>query len=209
MLITQNLISSPPQFSTDHRTDDINALLNVIASADEFIYIAVMDYEPAIVYSYPKKYWPVIDDALRTAAYEKGIEVRLLGSHWEHSPCDMRSFLESLGSWNVTGPKNGSIKTKYFVVPPLNDTQIPYTRVNHNKYMVTDKAAYVGTSNWSGDYFISTGGVSCIVKKPNITDPDSLSIPEELKLVFERDWDSRYTFDINTVEQPPYCHDNK
>uniref|UniRef100_A0A1X7SVW7 PLD-like domain-containing protein n=1 Tax=Amphimedon queenslandica TaxID=400682 RepID=A0A1X7SVW7_AMPQE len=71
--------SSPPQFSTDHRTDDINALLNVIASADEFIYIAVMDYEPAIVYSYPKKYWPVIDDALRTAAYEKGIEVRSAG----------------------------------------------------------------------------------------------------------------------------------
>ena len=66
-----------------------------------------------------------------------------------------------------------------------------------------------GTSNWSGDYFISTGGVSCIVKKPNETDPDSLSIPEELKLVFERDWNSRYTIDINTVQQPPYCHDNK
>ena len=53
----------------------------------------------------------MIDDALRKAAYEKGIEVRLLGSHWEHSPCDMRSFLESLGSWNITGPKKGSIKT--------------------------------------------------------------------------------------------------
>ena len=53
----------------------------------------------------------MIDDALRTAAYERGIEVRLMGSHWEHSPCDMRSFLESLGSWNNTGPKNGIIKT--------------------------------------------------------------------------------------------------
>jgi len=26
--------------------------------------------------------------------------------------------------------------------------------------MVTDAAAYVGTSNWSGDYFIDTAGKS-------------------------------------------------
>jgi len=42
--------------------------------------------------------------------------------------------------------------------------KIPYTRVNHNKYMVTDLAAYIGTSNWSGDYFIDTAGMLyCII----------------------------------------------
>lgn len=30
-----------------------------------------------------------------------------------------------------------------FEVPPLPDRTIPYTRVNHNKYMVSDKAAYI------------------------------------------------------------------
>jgi len=29
-------------------------------------------------------------------------------------------------------------------VPVGNQSGIPYTRVNHNKYMVTDKAAYIG-----------------------------------------------------------------
>lgn len=34
-----------------------------------------------------------------------------------------------------------------FVVPAFTETQkkIPFARVNHNKYMVTDKTAYIGT----------------------------------------------------------------
>lgn len=46
-----------------------------------------------------------------------------------------------------------------FVVPTNSDfDKIPFSRVNHNKYMVTDATAYIGTSNWSGDYFINTAG---------------------------------------------------
>jgi len=34
-----------------------------------------------------------------------------------------------------------------FVVPAFTESQrkIPFARVNHNKYMVTDKTAYIGT----------------------------------------------------------------
>lgn len=35
-----------------------------------------------------------------------------------------------------------------FVVPPLTTKNIPFTRVNHNKYMVTDNAAYIGTASF-------------------------------------------------------------
>ena len=42
--------------------------------------------------------------------------------------------------------------------------KIPFGRVNHNKYLVTDQHAFVGTSNWSADYFISTGGIAFIVQ---------------------------------------------
>lgn len=48
---------------------------------------------------------------------------------------------------------------KRFIVPTNSYLdRIPFARVNHNKYMVTDVAAYIGTSNWSGDYFIDTAG---------------------------------------------------
>lgn len=41
--------------------------------------------------------------------------------------------------------------------------KIPYARVNHNKYMVTDRSAYIGTSNWSGDYFTTTAGIGLVL----------------------------------------------
>lgn len=53
----------------------------------------------------------------------------------------------------------------------------------------------IGTSNWSGDYFISTAGVSCIVNQTaNTTLPNyNNTIQEQLKLIFERDWNSKYS----------------
>ena len=65
---------------------------------------------------------------------------------------------------------------------------------------------HVGTSNWSGDYFISTGGVSLISNQTQsmLSNNDSVPIQEELRLIFERDWNSEYSFDIDNVHQP-YC----
>lgn len=46
---------------------------------------------------------------------------------------------------------------------PANETQakIPYARVNHNKYMVTDKVAYIG--EWLMGHPLGTGAglLSC------------------------------------------------
>lgn len=80
-----------------------------------------------------------------------------------------------------------------FTVPP-GSMDVPFTRVNHNKYMVTDTTAYIGTSNWSGDYFISTAGIGYIVTqemdgKAHAKTP----IQDQLRLVFERDWNSKYS----------------
>lgn len=43
--------SSPPPFSAVGRTGDIDALLNVILTAEKFVHISVMDYEPLILFS--------------------------------------------------------------------------------------------------------------------------------------------------------------
>lgn len=68
-------------------------------------------------------------------------------------------------------------------------SKIPFARVNHNKYMVTETTAYIGnyelttvvtdashvalgTSNWSGDYFTTTGGAGLVVsneKTPQVS----------------------------------------
>ena len=43
--------------------------------------------------------------------------------------------------------------------------EIPYARVNHNKFMVTDSVAYIGTSNWSADYFTGTAGIGYVINE--------------------------------------------
>ena len=191
------IASSPPAFSPHGRTNDIDALLSVIDGARKFINIAVMDYFPMFLFKRPTAYWPVIDDALRRAAVERGVRVRLMASKWNHTRSTMYSFLRSLDSLRHVGPR-GRIQAKIFVVPVTSpeQEQIPYARVNHNKYMVTEEAAYIGTSNWSADYFVNTGGVSFISREDFSRCYRNDSLRESLVQLFERDWYSEYAQDL-------------
>lgn len=80
-----------------------------------------------------------------------------------------------------------------------SQAKIPYARVQHTKYMVTENAAYVGTSNWSADYFVNTAGIGYII---NQTSTDAFNrlymdtIQSQLEDVFARDWNSEYTKSI-------------
>ncbi|KAL7978172.1 hypothetical protein Chor_005159 [Crotalus horridus] len=95
-VVTFRMQSSPPALCSTGRTSDLTAILSIIEDAREFVYISVMDYEPQCLYCKSKRFWPVIDDALRTAACDKGVSVRLLISCWQHSRQTMFVFLESL-----------------------------------------------------------------------------------------------------------------
>ncbi|XP_029828363.2 5'-3' exonuclease PLD3 isoform X1 [Ixodes scapularis] len=187
--------SSPPSFSPDGRTQDIDSILDVIASAKKYIHIAVMDYYPVMLYGKNKTFWPRIDDALKAAAVERNVRVRLLVSKWTSTRGYMFSFLRSLAAVSYNSKYyRPSIEVKYFVVPTFTPEQekVPYARVNHNKYMVTDNKAYIGTSNWSPDYFINTGGVGLIMDQSHNSSSPSQPIREQLESVFERDWHSEY-----------------
>ncbi|XP_063173277.1 5'-3' exonuclease PLD3-like [Candoia aspera] len=184
--------SSPPALCSTGRTSDLTAILSTIEDAEEFIYISVMDYEPQCLFCKSKRFWPVIDDALRTAACDKRVKVRLLISCWQHSRQSMFVFLESLMVLRRK-PLHCPIEVKLFVVP-TEGKQIPFAHVNHNKYMVTDRVAYVGTSNWSEDYFLHTAGVGLIINQSSLApEAQSYTLRQQLVEVFLRDWESPYT----------------
>ena len=64
-----------------------------------FVHIAVMDYFPITIYTHGRPtFWPVIDDALRRAAIERGVEVKLLLSNWTSTRPEMERYLKSLTS---------------------------------------------------------------------------------------------------------------
>jgi phospholipase D3/4 len=118
-----NFQSSPPKFCPKGRTSDIDTVLNVISTANSFIHIAVMDYFPLTIYTPKIKYvvrkylnfiaahlfpflrfWPVIDDALRKAAVDRKVTIRLLVSHWNHTRPSLKYFVNSLTSLTRSFP---------------------------------------------------------------------------------------------------------
>lgn len=186
--------SSPQPLCSLHRSWDLEALLNVIRMAQEHIYISVMDYIPATIYT-TSEYWPVIDDALRDAVFSRGVHVRLLISEWEHSKQGFTYFLQSLerlGQVCVLGSGfcTGTLEIRLFKVPkdPVGDA--PFTRVNHAKYMCSESTAFIHTSNWTKDYFYYTGGSAFVTSVESVVEP--------LKSLFLRDWNSPYAFALNT-----------
>ncbi|NWR65551.1 PLD3 Phospholipase, partial [Bucorvus abyssinicus] len=202
--------SSPPAFCAAGRTQDLEALLDVIDEAEDFVDVAVMNYLPTTEFSHPQRFWPAIDTRLRKAVFERRVRVRLLAGCWRHSKAAMFPFLKSLAALADNRTHYG-VEVRLFLVPAsAAQARIPYARVNHNKFMVTEKAAYIGTSNWSGDYFTQTAGAALVVKQPaspggagNATGTGNASgtVREQLQAVFERDWSSQYSVDIGDAER--------
>ncbi|XP_054509938.2 5'-3' exonuclease PLD3 [Agelaius phoeniceus] len=185
--------SSPPPLCAAGRTPDLDALLSVIDGAESFVDVAVMSYVVGTEFSRPRRFWPAIDERLRRAVVERGAALRLLAGCWPHSRAAMFPFLRSLAALADNGTRYG-VQVRLFLVPSsAAQSRIPFARVSHTKYMVTDKAAYVGTSNWSGDYFERTAGSALVVAQPG---PGAGTFRERLRAVFERDWSSRYSVDI-------------
>jgi len=198
------LSATPMQFRTCNRYSDELTIWDAIDSAEKFVYIAVMDYFPTTIYVKDStEFWPYIDDKLREAAIEKGIEVRLLISNWPHTRDNQKNYLRSLTALNQP-EHNVNIQGRWFTVPAnKSQAEIPFARVNHNKYIVTDKEALVMTSNWSADYFLYTGGIgfwfspnndASTVNKDETSNNvnDGKNMLTELQQVFLRDWNSRY-----------------
>ncbi|XP_059618534.1 5'-3' exonuclease PLD3-like isoform X2 [Phlebotomus argentipes] len=191
--------SSPPPMSPSGREQDVDAIVKIIAHAEKFIHIAVMDYFPLTIYTPKIQFWPQIDNALRKAAIENKVSVKLLISWWNNSRPAEDYFLRSLEDISEAY-KNVNVQIKRFIVPKSDDqARIPFARVNHNKYMVTDNVAFVGTSNWSGDYFIDTAGIGLVMMDPehgqhNMTESESLRL--NLAAIFDRDWNSAYAVNV-------------
>lgn len=198
---TMYLAGSPPRVFNPQsagRTEDLDALLEVIEKARYYINVSVMNYNIRSAYSWPPHYWPVIDNALRQAAIERRVRVNLLFSDWQNTREEEMIWYKSLNA-TQTSPdskrrplgKFGGIYVKLFKVPAYDEYQasVPFARVKHDKYIVTDNSLYVGTSNWTPEYFTNTCGVGFVFRRTQWPHTGS-SIIEDMRKVFERDFES-------------------
>ncbi|XP_029020895.1 5'-3' exonuclease PLD3 isoform X2 [Betta splendens] len=202
------LSSAPPQISARGRSDDLSSILSVINDAQRFVYISVMDYLPLSEFTQPLRFWPPIDSALRAAGCTRGVEVRLMVSCWKHSSASMFTFLQSLQVL-VRPPLKCNIHVKIFAVPSsVEQMKIPFARVNHAKFMVTDRVVYIGTSNWSENYFTQTAGVGLVVNQTGSeVGLDQQTLQSQAEHLFLRDWSSQHAtaLSVDDVDVCPHA----
>nr|XP_033808924.1 phospholipase D4 [Geotrypetes seraphini] len=200
--------ASPSRFCPSGRTHDLGAIISTIEGAEEYLYVSVMEYFPTSRFKEPAKYWAVIDNALRRAAFNRHVQIQLLISCWMHTDPSMFAYLKSLRALN-DHQANLTVDVKIFIVPVGNHSSIPFCRVNHSKYMITDKGVYVGTSNWSEDYFSSTAGVGLVISQAtSYSQSKNWTIQEQLNGVFQRDWNSKYSISIDELKDQQGCMSN-
>ncbi|XP_029949622.1 inactive phospholipase D5 [Salarias fasciatus] len=185
--------TSPELFCAKDRTRDVDAISQVIQSAKKFIFISVTDYLPLVQRSFRgssvTRYWSPLDEAIREAVVLRGIRVRLLISSWRKTHPLTFSFVNSLKSLCVQ-LLNCSMEVRFFSHKEQRDDG--QLGLNHNKYMVTDSAAYIGNHDWVGSDFAYNAGVGLVVRMKDGPEERGETILQQLRAAFERDWGSRY-----------------
>lgn len=210
------LTGSPGEVRGRGRTWDGDGLVHTIDDARRSICVSVMDFAPVSLYSrrspgataatgmIPNNtpvWWPSLWDALLSAALTRKVYVRLLVSRWAHTSGLIEPLLVALQKAAQAGRADtymgsGQLEIKQFIIPGWDSTtgedrKYPgHTRVNHTKYIVTDRRINIGTSNMTWDYFASTAGSSLNSNHP--------SLVGALQGVFDRDWASSYAWRLGS-----------
>jgi phospholipase D3/4 len=166
-----------------------------------------MDFLPASGYSGghggAPVWWPVLVDAVLAVAYAKPVAVRVIVSKWAHTaaeqPAAMRRLADGLAACEHAWTRcAGSLEVRQYEVPGWNVTTgshatvgarwPTFTRVNHQKYIVSDTRLNIGTSNWEWGYFHQTAGSSFNTDAPELV--------AAAQAVFDADWSSGYAHSL-------------
>ncbi|KAG5278668.1 hypothetical protein AALO_G00101480 [Alosa alosa] len=194
--------TSPDLFCPKGRTRDVEAIHRVIQEAERFIYVSVTDYLPLVNRSsrglHVTRYWSAIDEGLREALVLRRVSVRLLVSLWERTHPYTFNFVSSLTTLCLQ-LMDCNLEVKFF------SADEGYHRhdegLNHNKYMVTDNALYIGNLDWVGNDFAFNAGTGLVIKpiRGQRHLDSGPSVLDQMKAAFERDWFSQYAKSLQEV----------
>jgi phosphatidylserine/phosphatidylglycerophosphate/cardiolipin synthase-like enzyme len=183
------LVASPKGWLPDESAWELPKLVALLDGAAQAIDVQVLAYKTKERDGSP---FPTLDDALRRAA-ARGVRVRLLVSDWATKPgSDSRQVLDELA-------KVPNVEVRVITIPRFSGGDIPFARMAHAKYMVVDGArptshAWIGTSNWEGDYFTKSRNVAVVV--------DGGKLPARLDAIFEDGWSGAYGKPLASLGPP-------
>jgi phosphatidylserine/phosphatidylglycerophosphate/cardiolipin synthase-like enzyme len=152
---------------------DLPLLVDLIDSARDSVHLQLLSYG---VTDREGRLFEDLDSALRRAA-ARNVEVRVIVSNWSLSSYKV-PWLQSLAVLP-------HLEIRFTTIPEYSKGFIPFARVEHAKYLTVDgQGLWIGTSNWSRDYFHNSRNLSLFLLGPGATvDPDRF---------FNRSWHSSY-----------------
>ena len=175
------LVASPKGWLPREESWELPRILGLIDSAKESIRVQVLKYKTV---NRAGDQFLDLDAALRRAA-TRGVKVQMLVSEWALKDSEV---LKNLGP---------GVDVRVIQIPKFSGGEIPFARVAHAKYMVVDgRAAWIGSSNWEGDYFLKSRNVGVIISGGGKT-------PARLAKFFEENWTSSYVAPLANLISPP------
>ncbi len=191
VLFSPHVVASPEAWLLDDADWDLPQIVELIDKAKKTVRVQLLSYG-TLHYS---KYFSDIDVALRRAA-ARGVQVEIICSNWAKRERQVESIQSLQAARNIT--------VKFINLPEWSGGFIPFARVVHAKYMIVDSAGFwLGTSNWSYDYFYRSRNVGLIVAGLYAQrNPELIYALEEF---FAKTWNSEYaeTVDPSASYEPP------
>ncbi|OGQ93122.1 MAG: hypothetical protein A2284_05630 [Deltaproteobacteria bacterium RIFOXYA12_FULL_61_11] len=166
-------VLSPAKLPVQGFGDGLETFVELIDSARSSIRSEVMTYS---LTGYDKSVRDDLDAAFRRAA-ARGVKISFLVSDWNNRRpnIDEVKRLAALPG----------IEVKITTIPQAEEGFVPYARVDHAKIMVVDdEVGWVGTSNFSPDYFTGSRNLELVFKYP--------AEVKKLAKSFDQVWNSPY-----------------
>ncbi len=167
------LAASPYQGLVDGVPWDLPLLVDLIDSARDSVHLQLLSYG---VTDREGRLFDDLDRALRRATVRK-VEVRIILSNWSKSSYKV-PWIKSLAVLP-------HLEVRFTNIPDYSKGFVPFGRVEHAKYLTVDgKGLWIGTSNWSRDYFYSSRNISLFLL--------GAGAPAEPDRFFNLSWHSQY-----------------
>ncbi len=157
---------------------DLPKMIAMIEGAKKSVSFQLLNYATK---NYDKTTFTELDKALTDAA-ARGVKVRMLVSDWSTRPKYMAD-LKRLA-------KVPNFEARMIEIPEHSMGFVAYSRTIHSKFLVVDDdKTWLGTSNWSGDYFYNSRNVGVVATGTKLN--------AELTQSFDRYWNSDYAIVVD------------
>jgi phospholipase D3/4 len=177
---------SPAKITPFKYNSEINELVKIIKNSKERLCIQMFSY--SLKGKKKSEEFDKIDNALRGAA-TRGVKIKIIFSNWAIK----KGATESIQDLSTVP----NIEIKFSNIPEYSEGFIPYSRVEHCKYFISDSdVSWISTANWERSYFYECRNATMIIQNKKVN--------AQLEEVFLRDWNSLLveSVDVNKEYKP-------